>query len=391
MRKEEILSHLNMLEFWQSETGESLRLGENLIRSPLRNNDRTPSFSINTYTGQWHDFGTGKGGDTFTFVTQKHGLDFLAALRYIEHYTGVQVSHQKPLKIEKPIRHGTRGNYAILEVVQDGIYKRGKFEARTSAPDYYDRHGARECYHSMYWQCAEIETYYKEHDNLKGYRGPVWCREVFFDVDFKDSTREENIGCALDETRRLIQKIKSFGISTFSIKFSGNKGFHVSFSVPALDEISGYADTPARVKRLVEKLASGIIGLDFSIYETTTHLIRSPNSINAKSGLYAIPLSEAEIWSLSPAKIINLAKSRRPQPVKYSLIRAHSQLLDQIFTIDRGNDAAFVTFECGPTFTKKEIITLDGEKNKQATKALFLIKKTFGGNVTKDDKWKPTN
>jgi hypothetical protein len=391
MEKEEIISRLNMAVFWQSETGAALQQGENLIKSPLRDNDRNPSFSINTNTGLWHDFGTGDGGDVFSYVMIKHGLAFPGAVQYVGRYTGAVVTRPKPPAKEKPIRHGTRENYGILEIVKQDLRFRGHFEARTCTPDYFGTPGARENYHSMYWHCGEIETYHKEHGNLKGYRGPVFCREMFFDIDFKDGTKEENIGRAFDETRKLIQKIKGFGISTFSIKFSGNKGAHISFSCPALDEISGYVDTPERVKRLAGKLAAGINGIDFSIY-TTTHLVRSANSINGKSGLFAIPLTEAEIYTLSPEEIITLARSPRPKPAKYEPVKAYSKLLDEPFTIDRGNDAAFVTFESGAIFTKKEIETLRGEKDKSAIKAIFNIKKSFGGNVEKDaEKWKPKN
>jgi hypothetical protein len=95
-------------------------------------------------------------------------------------------------------------------------------------------------------------------------------------------------------------------------------------------------------------------------------------------------LSEAKIYSLSPAQIVALARNPRPKPAKCEPIRAHSKLFDELFTVDRGNEARFVTFESGPTFSKKEIELLQSEKNPQAIKALFTIKKSFGGTVEKD-------
>jgi hypothetical protein len=382
MDKEKILSCLNPATFWQVETGAVLRQGENLIRSPLRGDDRKPSFSVNTDTGLWHDFGTGAGGDVFSYVMQKHGLDFPGALQYVERFTGAAVSRPKPLPKPAPIRQGTRENYGILEVVQGAINNRGHFEARACTPDYFSAPGAVESYHSMYWHCGAIETYQREHGNIKGYCGPVWCRELFFDIDFKDSTQAENIGRALNETRKLIQKIKGLGVSTFSIKFSGNKGFHISFSCPALDDLSGYVDTPARVKSLVEKLTKGIDGLDFTIYGTATHLIRSLNSINQKSGLHAIPFSEAEIYSLSPEEIIALAGNPRPQPKEFKPVRFHSRLLNEDGTIyaDR------CVFDSGAVFNQQELDLLEKDKNKQNIKAVYLIKKSFGGNVEKGKK-----
>ncbi len=367
-----------MLEFWSQETGAKLRPGENLICSPLRK-DTHPSFALNAETGLWFDHGTGEGGDIYDFVKLRYGLPFPEAKRYIGQKCGTLPNHKKqpePEAITKPIRQGTKADYCILEVVKDGIYHRGTFERRADSPDYYCMPGARENYHSMYRHCKQIEAYHKQHGVLKGYRGPVWCRELFFDIDFKDGIQEENIGRALKEARNLFGRIKDFGISESSTKFSGNKGFHVSFSVSALDEISGYVDTPERVERLARKLAAGINGIDFSIYAGVTHLIRSQNSINSKSGLHAIPLTEAEVFSLSPDKIIEMAaKPRRLSPYP---IRAYSHLMNEPFTI---SENSAVQFQSGVSFTKEEIMKLRSERDKDAVKKVFILKKYFQGRI----------
>jgi hypothetical protein len=383
--KEFILSRLNLRAVYEAETGRTLRAGENLICSPLRE-DRNKSLSINTDTGLWHDFGTGQGGDIISFVQLRHGTDFKGALEYLSQYAGVNPGHPAPCRPKaeptKVIRQGGRADYSLREVVI-GLPNRGRFEG-PDTPDYFDTPGTVECYHSVYLHHPDILEYSKQHDGkLAGYSGPVWCTELVFDVDHKGENPIENIGIALDGTKALITRLKAFGLSSFDIAFSGNKGFHLTVSTPLLDKLSGYIDTPRRIESLARKLAGDIPGLDLTIY-STTHLIRSLNSINAKSGLYKIPLTEAEIFSLSPDEIIDLAK--KPRRLK---VKAYSRLFDEQFTIDENGNVAFAS---GVSFDRKEIDLLRGENDKQAIKALYNIKRHFGGNVEKDaEKWKPKN
>ena len=387
--KETILSRLNLRAVYEAETGRTLRAGENLICSPLRE-DRNKSLSINTDTGLWHDFGTGQGGDIIDFVQLRHGTDFLGALEYLARSAGGNPGHPAPCRRTpepmkaKAIRQGVRADYTLREIVIGNISNRGDIQPCGTLPDYIDTPGAVECYHSVYLHHPDILTYQSQHDGkLAGYSGPVWCTESIFDVDHKGENSIENIGISLDGIKALITRLKAFGLSSFDIAFSGNKGFHLTVSTPLLDKLSGYIDTPWRIESLSRKLAGDVPGIDFTIY-STTHLIRSLNSINAKSGLYKIPLTEAEIFSLSPDEIIDLAK--KPRRLK---VKAYSRLFDEQFTIDENGNVAFAS---GVSFDRKEIDLLRGENDKQAIKALYNIKRHFGGNVEKDaEKWKPKN
>lgn len=379
LRKDETLARLDFPSFWQSEAGgASLHRGENLIRSPLRK-DAHASFSLNTETGLWHDFGTGEGGDIISFVQRRYGYDFPAALEYIaSRYCGNSISPPVLHEPEKAacIRKGRKEEYTFREIVQNGLSNRGKVFKCIEPPDYYNTPGAVDCFHSIYLHSREILSHIEEQKGkIAGYCGAVWLRELPFDIDFKDGTLQQNIGKALVETRKLLQTLKSFGLS-FNLKFSGNKGFHASFPSPMLDRISGYADTPARVEWLARKIAAGIEGMDFSIYGNATRLLRSPNSVNSKSGLYAIPLTEAEIFTLSAEEIIALAaKPRRliPWPVK-----CFSRLIGEQLVINADGSAVF---ESGVTFTQTEIKMLKSEKDKAAIAAIYKAKAVFGGDV----------
>jgi hypothetical protein len=163
-----------------------------------------------------------------------------------------------------------------------------------------------DCHHSLYYHCADVITYYKNNGKLKGYKGPIWCRDLFFDLDSREGVEK-----ALDGARKLIKQLGSYGLrGSCHVKFSGNRGFHVSFTSPALDLLSGLSNTPKCAALLAQKMSSGI-ATDMAIYSGATHLIRSQNTVNSKSGLYAIPLTIAEIFSLSADKIVDLARNPR--------------------------------------------------------------------------------
>ncbi|RDC56644.1 hypothetical protein DU508_05380 [Pedobacter chinensis] len=59
--------------------------GELKYHSPIRNGDRTPSFTVRTDTNQWYDFGLPGGGDLISFgVTYWPTLSFYQVLKKIQ-------------------------------------------------------------------------------------------------------------------------------------------------------------------------------------------------------------------------------------------------------------------------------------------------------------------
>ena len=51
------------------------------VRSPLRDDDRSPSFSIFANGSRWHDFGTGQKGDSFDLFQAIKKMDAKSAWR----------------------------------------------------------------------------------------------------------------------------------------------------------------------------------------------------------------------------------------------------------------------------------------------------------------------
>lgn len=91
--------------------GESVQLtrkGKNWWGCCPFHNEKTPSFTVNPDRGSWHCFGCGKGGDAFTFLMEKEGLNFREALEQLASRAGVALP-----RYEKQERK--RDLYSLME------------------------------------------------------------------------------------------------------------------------------------------------------------------------------------------------------------------------------------------------------------------------------------
>ena len=82
-------------------------------RSPLRDDDQNPSFSVFDDGRRFHDFATGDRGDVFDLVAKVRGCDTTGAIRFVKERLGVARQECQPQAPPKPglklppLRRGT--------------------------------------------------------------------------------------------------------------------------------------------------------------------------------------------------------------------------------------------------------------------------------------------
>lgn len=195
--------------------------------------------------------------------------------------------------------------YNFVELVQDDVRNRG-----TIVP--YHGYGVplngtsnKEVYRSLYLFTEEYKEYSKKNKGVSGYNGVVSIDNIPFDFDGEDLTK------VLDYCREFIAYLTSqFNIDSRRLEyfFSGAKGFHIY--LPAqMFALEPSTKLPDEVKSVVKKINEGFknYDVDLAIYDKT-RIFRVANTINAKTGLYKIPLTYDEISTLKISEILELAK-----------------------------------------------------------------------------------
>ena len=88
---EEIKSRLS-IEDVVGQYLELKRSGRNFKGLSPFSQERTPSLMVSPEKQIWHDFSSGKGGDMFSFVMEREGIDFKATLELLARQAGVDLS-----------------------------------------------------------------------------------------------------------------------------------------------------------------------------------------------------------------------------------------------------------------------------------------------------------
>jgi DnaB-like helicase C terminal domain/Primase C terminal 1 (PriCT-1) len=166
-----------------------------------------------------------------------------------------------------------------------------------------------ECYSSIY----RFDSSVLKHESLADLPSDIrfYSDYLVFDLDSVKS-----LDFALQDAKEIIQALKAMGAG-YEAYFSGNKGFHVL--VPSCQ--FSYAPTSDEniLKRMAMLIAGRFDTFDRTIYNKT-RIFRVPNSLNAKSGLYKVPLPG--ILELGVSDILALAKEPLvvdyPKPWKYN-------------------------------------------------------------------------
>ena len=189
-------------------------------------------------------------------------------------------------------------------------------------PHWIKQYEAFECFTTYFFYTDEILAYMMAHSeqghpSISGYHGKVWATFLPMDIDAKDPAK------ALDTVRLMARtlvekwKIPEKGVHFY---FSGAKGFHVLLDVRLFGQTAPSHHLHQIFATLREDLMFAFPPFDHTQMDLTikdpVRLLRLPNTVNGKTGLYKIPLRYEEILSSSMEEIKNRAKS--PQPLPYT-------------------------------------------------------------------------
>jgi DNA primase len=104
--------------------------------------ERPPSFSVNPSENLYYCFGCQAGGDVFTFLQEKEGLDWREAVEQLADRYGIELAFEAADAEEETRR---RGRERLLEVLQKSavFYERYLWESEEAAKarDYLERRG----------------------------------------------------------------------------------------------------------------------------------------------------------------------------------------------------------------------------------------------------------
>ena len=199
--------------------------------------------------------------------------------------------------------------------------------------------------------------------SIAGYDGEISADKIVIDIDSAD------LQTAHKEAKVLTDHFaKEYDLypTEYEINFSGSKGFH--FRIPA-ENFGGFnsaSDLHDKIKSIVLSLTNSI-KIDTSVYDKT-RLIRVVNSLNKKSGLYAVPLTFDEFMNLSIDKIKELAKApREMEKIDYDKIQPNQKLIKLKEEAEIKPEVFFVDSE--PTESDGNVKTKSRKSYKLKTKA----------------------
>ena len=210
--------------------------------------------------------------------------------------------------------------YNYIELVQNDVRNRGNIVPLGTIPA-----SNEEVYRSLYLFTADYGVYVEKTKSVSGYDGIVSIDYIPFDFDGEDLSK------VLDICRKFVLYLaNSFGIDGRGLKyyFSGSKGYHIY--LPAQLILPKPSTTlPDEIKNMVKQINAGFTeyNVDLSIYDKT-RIFRAVNTINAKTGLYKIPLTYYEFMNLSIEEILKTAEAPRDITILNIKVEPNKKLIE---------------------------------------------------------------
>ena len=190
------------------------------------------------------------------------------------------------------------------EVAIGSPQQRGLLIPQEQIIDVILEHGEKYAiYKSLYLYDEEGRQYHKLRKTFKDFLGKRYIKDVLIDIDKGDNTDEYT----LNKTKGVLFELEELGVQkrSYNIFFSGT-GYHIIISGECFNFPEGTSDLPFIVKETMNNLFSDI---DLAVYNRTS-IYRCETTLNPKSGLYKIPLTNEEISKYNSEEILELATNQ---------------------------------------------------------------------------------
>jgi replicative DNA helicase len=189
-----------------------------------------------------------------------------------------------------------------------------------------ERSERNECYTTIARFTEDYLKHRNETGTVEGYVGSCYVDTLWFDVD------DENLDNSLIGAFNLLMTLENaFGVDRADIRvfFSGKKGFHVGIPTTTFSAVPS-PQLPRALKHMAQRIAGQAgVTIDHSIYRTNS-LLRLPNTVNAKSGLFKIPLPLDGFEALTIDDILDMAVKPKP-PIMRQGAGAHNEQLSRLY------------------------------------------------------------
>lgn len=204
----------------------------------------------------------------------------------------------------------------FLEVATGSVSNRGRAISIHSLSEVLRKNVGQEVFHSYYAFDSHLLDHFHLRKTIRGFVGKYYLVDNKYDFDAPD----------LEDARRaavdlISQLMLGFDVPEkwIQVWFSGNKGFHL-----VTPDLFGFEPSETLYEDWKETLRHFAPQADVSCV-SYSGLWRAPWSLNAKSGLYKVPLSLKELSDLSIDDIRHIAsdpkKTRRRDTYLYEWSR----------------------------------------------------------------------
>jgi archaellum biogenesis ATPase FlaH len=158
-------------------------------------------------------------------------------------------------------------------------------------------------YKSLYLYDEEGKSYHKIKRTFKDFLGKRYINNVLIDIDKGQNTDDYT----LNKTKSVLFELEELGVQkrSYQIYYSGT-GYHIEISEEVFNFPQGTSDLPFIVKETMNNLFGDV---DLSVYNRTS-IYRCENTLNQKSNLYKIPLTNSQLSRNKAEEIKDKARSQ---------------------------------------------------------------------------------